>query len=114
MKLVSCWRRNASSIAPEPWAQRAKLVRCEPEYGEIDCWCKEVTKGEILEAIRRGATTVDGVKRRTGAGMGSCQGGGCTQAIAELLAQELRILPESVTKDGIGSSLLGGGEYGNL
>ena len=46
--------------------------------------------------------------------MGSCQGGGCTQAIAELLAQELRILPESVTKDGIGSSLLGGGEYGNL
>lgn len=107
-------RHGIIQVRRQPLAQRAKLVRREPEYGEIVCRCKEVSKGEILDSIRRGATTVDGVKRRTGAGMGRCQGGGCTQAIAELLAQELRIPPECVTKDGVGSNLLGGGKYGNL
>jgi len=111
---ISPMRRGIVQVRTQPWAQRVELVRREPEYGEIVCWCKEVTKGEILEAIRRGATTVDGVKYRTGAGMGRCQGGGCTQAIMELLAEELRIPPKFVTKDGVGSSLLGGGEYGNL
>jgi len=107
-------RRGIVQVRTLPWTQRTELVRREPEYGEIVCRCREVTKGEILDAIRRGATTVDGVKRRTGAGMGRCQGGYCTQIIVELLAQELRIPPESVTKDGVGSNLLGGEKDGNL
>ena len=52
---------------------------------EIVCLCRNVTKSQVLEAIRRGAVTVDGVKRRTGCGMGRCQGGRCTRRIEELL-----------------------------
>lgn len=107
-------RRGIVPVRTMPLAQRAALVRQRPEYGQIVCRCREITQGEILDAIRRGATTVDGVKRRTGTGMGRCQGGYCTQTILELLAQELRILPEAVTKDGAGSNLLGGGSHGNL
>ena len=49
---------------------------------------------------------MDGVKRRTGAGMGRCQGARCMQAVAEVLAQEQNIPLRSVTKDGPGSPIL--------
>ena len=52
---------------------------------EIICQCQQISRGEILEAIRRGATTVDGVKRRVGAGMGRCQGSRCADKIEALL-----------------------------
>ena len=51
----------------------------------IICQCEQITRGEIVEAIRRGATTVDGVKRRVGAGMGRCQGSRCRWEIEKLL-----------------------------
>lgn len=54
---------------------------------EIICQCEKITKAQILEAIRRGATTVDGVKRRVGSGMGRCQGSRCTYAIEKLLEE---------------------------
>ena len=54
---------------------------------EIICQCEQITRAEILEAIRRGATTVDGVKRRAGSGMGRCQGSRCTYAIEKLLEE---------------------------
>lgn len=59
----------------------------DPDFCQIVCRCEYITKGEILEAIRRGATTVDGVKRRVGAGMGRCQGSRCLWKIAEILKQ---------------------------
>ena len=52
---------------------------------EIVCQCEGVSKEEVLEAIRRGAKTVDGVKRRVGSGMGRCQGSRCSDAIARIL-----------------------------
>lgn len=52
---------------------------------EIICQCGQITKAEILEAIRRGATTVDGVKRRVGSGMGRCQGSRCCFQIEKIL-----------------------------
>ena len=52
---------------------------------EIICQCEQITRAEIVEAIRRGATTVDGVKRRVGSGMGRCQGSRCTLKIEKLL-----------------------------
>lgn len=52
---------------------------------EIVCQCEGVTREAILEAIRRGASTVDGVKRRAGSGMGPCQGSRCARQIEELL-----------------------------
>ena len=57
---------------------------CEKD-NEILCQCEQITRAEIVEAIRRGAATVDGVKRRVGSGMGRCQGSRCTLKIEQLL-----------------------------
>ena len=63
------------------------LVHKNSNYGEIVCQCEGVTKGEILEAITRGARSVDGVKRRVGSGMGRCQGSRCALEIAAILLE---------------------------
>ena len=57
------------------------------EDPDIVCRCEGITRSEILEAIRRGACTVDGVKRRVGSGMGPCQGSRCGFAIERLLEE---------------------------
>jgi glycerol-3-phosphate dehydrogenase len=67
--------------------------KAAPDYYEMICRCEGVTRGEILEAIRRGATTVDGVKRRVGCGMGRCQGSRCAWEIAKIL-KETGVNPE--------------------
>ena len=54
---------------------------------EIICQCEKITRAEIVAAIRRGATTADGVKRRVGSGMGRCQGSRCTWEIEKLLEE---------------------------
>ena len=54
---------------------------------EIICQCEQITRAEIIEAIRRGASTVDGVKRRVGSGMGRCQGSRCALKIEKLLEE---------------------------
>jgi len=59
---------------------------CEKD-NEIICQCEQITRAEIIEAIHRGATTVDGVKRRVGSGMGRCQGSRCTLKIEKLLEE---------------------------
>ncbi len=81
-----------------------KLVKINPAYGEIICRCEKVTKGEILEAIRRPvpAKTLDAIKRRTRSGMGRCQGGFCGTKVVEIIAEELGVSPLKVTKKGSG------------
>lgn len=54
---------------------------------EIICQCEQITRAEIMEAIRRGAATVEGVKRRVGSGMGRCQGSRCSLKIEKLLEE---------------------------
>lgn len=90
--------------------EQQKIVRENPLYGNIVCRCRQITEGEIVDAIHRraGAFTVDGVKRRAGAGLGRCQGGVCTPAIIKILARELGIEPERVRKDAPGSEILSG------
>lgn len=61
-----------------------RKLRAVPS-GEIVCRCEQITRGEILDAIARGARTVDGVKRRIGSGMGRCQGSRCADEIERLL-----------------------------
>ena len=87
----------------EVWQAR---VREDPAYGQVICYCKQVTKGEILEAIRRGAVTLDGVKKRTGAGMGRCQSGRCMQTVLELLAEAKEVPADKIMKDGKYSRVL--------
>lgn len=76
----------------------------------VVCRCEEVTRAEIVDAIRRnpGAVDVDGIKRRTRSGMGRCQGGFCLPSVVEILAEELGIRPEEVTKKGGNSQILYG------
>ena len=68
---------------------RRKAIAKEdtPDFYEVICQCGHITKGEVLEAIRRGATTVDGVKRRVNTGMGRCQGSRCAWEIAKILKE---------------------------
>lgn len=91
-------------------AQKAMAVARDPSYGNIICRCETVTEAEIRAAIRRpvGARTVDGVKRRTRAGMGRCQGGFCMPRVAAIIAEETGIPLLEVRKDGINSMLLSG------
>ena len=92
------------------------LIRENPAYGTVICRCETVTEGEIIDAIRRtpGARSIDGVKRRTRAGMGRCQGGFCSPRVLEILSRELGIPMEAVTKSGGSSRLIVGINKDNL
>ncbi len=90
--------------------EKAAAVAADPLYGKLVCRCEVVTEAEIRASIRRpvGATTIDGIKRRTRSGMGRCQGGFCSPRITEILAEELNIPMTKVTKGGGESYLLTG------
>ncbi|MBO7185049.1 MAG: NAD(P)/FAD-dependent oxidoreductase [Oscillospiraceae bacterium] len=75
------------NICFNPHRKAIEKKKEDPDYCQILCQCERITKGEIMEAIRRGATTVDGVKRRVGSGMGRCQGSRCTWEIEKLLEE---------------------------
>ena len=79
-----------------------RVIREHPEYAHVICRCEGVSEGEILAAVRTNPRPrdIDGVKRRTRATMGRCQGGFCTPYIVDILARELGISPLEVTKSG--------------
>lgn len=83
------------------WDQQAALIKENHLYGRVICRCETVTEAEIVEAIHEpcGARTVDGVKRRTRAGMGRCQGGFCGPRVTQILARELNIPVPKVLKE---------------
>lgn len=88
--------------------ERAARVRADPAWGRMICRCEQITEAEIVEAIQRplGARTVDGVKRRTRAGMGRCQGGFCQPRVLEILSRETGLSPLDLSKFGGGSRIL--------
>lgn len=88
----------------------AALLREKPEYGNIICRCEMITEGEIMDAINRplGAKSLDGVKRRTRAGMGRCQSGFCSPRTIEILARERGVDMSEITKSGGNSKLIVG------
>lgn len=88
-----------SSLSME---EKNALIKERPEYAHVICRCETITEGEILDAIRTNPrpTDVDGIKRRTRASMGRCQGGFCTPYIIDLLAQEMGVDYTAVTKFG--------------
>jgi len=85
---------------------RDALIQKDPRYGHVVCRCDTVTEGEIVEAIRRGARTVQGIQFRTRAGMGRCQKGFCGPRIVDILSRELGIPRTEVTFRGPGSEIL--------
>ena len=88
--------------------QKHAWIQKYPAYGKIVCRCESISEGEILAAIHQNpsARDMDGVKRRTRAGMGRCQGGFCGPYVMELLSRELGIGMEDVTKNGGASHML--------
>ncbi|MCR5656999.1 MAG: NAD(P)/FAD-dependent oxidoreductase [Butyrivibrio sp.] len=88
--------------------ERNELIKKNPAYGNIICRCESVSEGEILDAIHRplGARSLDGVKRRTRAGMGRCQMGFCSPRTMEILHRELGLSYEEITKSGGRSNIV--------
>ncbi len=88
--------------------RKNEIIKKDPTFGNIVCRCEGITEGEIIHAIRTNPKPrdLDGVKRRTRAQMGRCQGGFCSPYIVSLLAKETGVLPENITKSGKGSYIL--------
>ena len=85
--------------------EKKEAIAENPDYGEVVCRCENVSRAEILQAIHNplGVHTVTGIKNRTRATMGRCQGGYCETRITKMIEEELGISPEEVRysrKDG--------------
>lgn len=90
--------------------EKDRMIQEDPRYGRVICRCETVTEGEIVAAIHSPIppTTINGVKRRVGAGMGRCQGGFCGPRVQEILARELGVPLESILMDQPGTYILTG------
>ena len=93
-----------------PREEQRNLIEKDPNYGEIICRCETVTRAEILEAVHNplGVSTFSGIKVRTRAMMGRCQGGYCQTRIAGMIMEEKGLAPEDVIASGKGSNLFVG------
>ena len=94
------WRRFETATA----AEKHNLIKSNSKYGHIVCRCEQVSEAEVIEAIRRGADTLDAVKHVTRAGMGRCQGGFCGISVLNYLTKTQGVTPGQVTKKGFGSN----------
>ena len=88
--------------------EKAELIQRDPRYGRVICRCETITEGEIVAAIHSPIPpcSIDGIKRRAGAGMGRCQGGFCGPRVLDILARELAENPLDILQDGDGTTLL--------
>lgn len=104
------YRQGIQRFAELSWSERAALIEKDPAYGQVVCRCETVTEAEVVAALHRNppARTLDGIKRRTRAGMGRCQGGFCTPRVVQIMAREMGVAPTSLTKKGSGSELFVG------
>lgn len=109
-------RKGIPSMALASEEERRALIAQDPTFANVICRCELVTEGEIRLAIRRtlGATSLDGIKRRTRAGMGRCQAGFCSPKTVAILAQELGVDEAEITKCGGESRFLVGKDKDNV
>ena len=89
---------------------RAAAIEKNPLYGRVICRCETITEGEIVDALHAPIppVSIDGVKRRCGAGMGRCQGGFCGPRVHEIIARELGLSMLEIPKDRDGMFILTG------
>lgn len=85
-----------------------KIDPADPAWNRIVCRCEKISEAEIVEAIRKGHTTVDGIKFHTRSGMGRCQGGFCAVEILKIISRETGMSVEELTKRGGGSRIIAG------
>ena len=93
-------RKAPPRLAEMDDAERAALIRENPDYGVIVCRCEEISRGEILDALRSPicVPTLDGVKKRVRPGMGRCQGGFCSPLVTKIIAEYLGVPLTEVMK----------------
>jgi glycerol-3-phosphate dehydrogenase len=89
-----------------PLDEQMRLVQQDPRYSHVVCRCEQVYERDVLSAIERGARSLDGIKFRTRAGMGRCQGSFCAIRCMQLLADAAGIPFTQITKRGAGSWLV--------
>ncbi|MBW9158634.1 NAD(P)/FAD-dependent oxidoreductase [Clostridium tagluense] len=101
-------RRESYKFREMSDEERKSIIGVDEKYGKIICACEKVTEGEIVDAIRRplGARTVEGVKRRTGAAFGNCQGAHCLNKIVSILARETNKKMTEIVKDSKNSNIV--------
>ena len=78
--------------------EKEQAIKENPEYGEMVCNCEHISLGEINDALSRSCppVSIKGVKRRTRAGYGKCQGGFCQPKILLLLAKHYGVSPMDI------------------
>jgi len=101
-------RERIISIKDLSNSEKEKIIRDDPSFGNIVCRCNKVTEGEVIEAVKRGAKTIDGVKFRTSATFGRCQGAFCMVNIMKIISRELEIPFNRIEKNSNGSKILNG------
>ena len=87
-KTFDPYRRSIVRTRDLTVLERAAMIEQDPLYGEIICGCMEVSRSEIIQAIERGAHDFEAVRRRTGTGMGRCQGSRCRKRVWDILKDE--------------------------
>ncbi len=99
--------------------ERDALIKENPDYGVIVCRCEEISKGEIIDALKSPlcVPTVDGIKKRVRPGMGRCQGGFCMPQVISIISEFTGMPEEEVKKAGDRAFISygrtkGGGENG--
>jgi len=84
------------------------FIAKDKAWGDIVCRCENVSEAEIVQAVKLGHTTLDGIKYFTRAQMGRCQGGFCTYKIIKIIMRETRLSWNEITKHGGESRVLDG------
>jgi len=86
-------RKGILKFSEQDVDTQTRLIKENPDYGEIVCRCECVTRAEILEAIANPLHrhSVSSIKFRTRATMGRCQGGYCETRITAMLQEKLGI-----------------------
>ncbi len=102
------YRKGIVDFSELTMEEQIKLVDEDSRYGNIICRCEIVSEAEIVDAINRpcGARTLDGVKRRTRAGMGRCQGGFCQPKVVDILHRETKMEYKDIYLEEEGSYVL--------
>ena len=78
--------------------EQLEVIKNDPDYGKIICNCEHISLGEIKDALSRNCppVSIKGVKRRTRAGYGKCQGGFCQPKVLMILAEHYGVSPTKI------------------
>ena len=88
--------------------ERQRYFKENKDYGTIVCKCEQVSKGEIIDCLKRSCPprSIKGLKRRLRVGFGKCQGGMCQPLALEILAEYYGVDRKEIPYDGTKSYIL--------